>query len=495
MTPSFAQPTPQGGVRVRTAAAPTAAPLGPNHLLARWRPSAKSPWTAAKARHLMRRAGFGASPAEIEAIVALGVDRSIDLLLATPSSHTLPTSGLVRLPNGEAINVSQTRGGRQHWLWELAQTRHPLLEKMTMFWHDFFSVGAKDAAAQSAMVQHTNVMRKHGLGRWRDLLIEVSRDPAMLLFLDNQINGRPVNGVPRVNENYGREFLELYTLGVNSGYSQRDVIETSKVFSGWSLSGARTYIFKPAWHVAGDKVVLGTRIRSGGEQEVFDLIDQVILPRAGSNEYVVRRIWEYFVAPSPAPDLVAELARRFRSGGQDIRKLMALIFRSNAFFSRGTEGALVKNPAESLIGNLRSTSSPVRSTRLLEQSLRAMAMPLLEYGSPFGSPDGLAWMDEMSSLERANAANQLVSQRSAWFRVFDEVLRKRLDTADKVVDHFLGTLGGPDVPRSVRTALRTFMDADDSGFGSKFELKAAKVRQKVTGLVHLILSLPQAQLN
>ena len=467
--------------------------------LAPWRPSAGDVWDRKKAAHLLRRAGFGGNLEEIDAVVALGLDRTVDLLLS-PSTQTLKEYGVAVLPHGELLNLTYSLAARRAlWIHEAVHTLHPLKEKMAVFWHDHFSVGSENQQSAATLTRHINIFRQHGLGNFRDVLIEVTRDPAMLYWLDNNVNG--ARGI--INENYGRELLELYSIGVTGGYTQNDVVQAATCLTGWSLTGFDQFLYNARNHIAGNKTVLGVNIPSAGMAEVFQLIDILLNHQLGGKwqaaEYVGRKIWEYFVAENPDPALVTELANRWKAVNYDIRSLMSIILRSTFFYGAGAYRQLVKSPMDFVCGAIRGTRASIGSYSTLGNRVQAMGLPLMAYTNPAGLEEGAGWIDSSTMIARANFANEL-SQVStadgvrAGLDVFREIVRYNLTTADQIVDHYLALLVDGDVPPFVRTVLIEFMNRIDSG-SSPFQLTAAKVNEKVRGLVHLIMSLPEYQVN
>jgi uncharacterized protein (DUF1800 family) len=471
----------------------------------------------------MRRAGFGARPEEIAAILSLGVDRTIDLLL-TAGQVQLQESGVQVLPHGEVLYIAgDLNHQRAQWLHHMATTLYPLQEKMVLFWSDHFSVGAENANYTPLLPQLNNVLRRHALGSFRQMLIDVTKNPAMLFWLDNNVNGRLVNSVPTINENYGRELLELYTMGVNAGYTQADVVQVSRVLSGMStvdLGFSNQYLYRPTWHVTGTKQVSfgsgpngdqPTTIPAGtAETELDFLLDNAILRFKPTAEYMVTKVWEYFVEQGPSPALVTELANRWRSTGYNIRALMSIVLRSSYFFSDAAIGALVKNPVEYVVGVIRNLNMPFAGTQsFITMGLRieTMGYPLLRYSNPSGLADGVAWIDSSTVIARANFANELSATaagslgaqfQTAWMR---EIATHGLSSATAIVDHYLNVLVGGNVPGTVRDQLLDFMNRIDAGyepfrmFNPNGTLNTAKINEKVRGLVHLILALPEYQIN
>jgi len=461
--------------------------------LARFVPSASDPWDERKAAHLMRRAGFGARPEEIPAMVQKGMNKCVDQLLAVTTTG-LQESGTVTLRNGEQAILSRRYGSRPQWLDEMVNTPYPLKEKMALFWSDHFSVGTKSYEQEALLVRHINVFRRHGLGRFGDLIIDVTKDPAMLWWLDNNLNGKPENGKPKLNENYGRELLELFTLGVHAGYTQTDVREASKCLSGWSTGAIDQFVYKPNWHIVGDKKFLGGTIYSNGQREVYDLVDR-ILGHPASAKFLVTKIWKYFVSEDPYSGLIDVLADMWRKSGHDIKFLMSTIFRSRYFYSSRAIKKLVKNPYEFVVQALRASNANWRYYRYLDTRLVQMGYRLMEYSDPSGYDDGIAWIDEIAMLTRANFANDLT--RYGYYSQFDpnrEINRVSLKSARAVVDHYLHIFGVDDIPPGPRNVLYLFMDLIDSGY-QQFTFTPTKVDEKVRGLAHLILSLPEASIN
>lgn len=489
----------------------------PNSDLAPYVPSPQNPWDARKASHLMRRAGFGARPEEIPAILSLGVNRTADLLL-TPAQVQLQEFGVQVLPHGEILYLANDLNAqRAQWLHHMATTLYPLQEKMVLFWSDHFSVGAENGNYAPLLPGLNNLLRRHALGSFRQMLIDVTKNPAMLFWLDNNVNGRLVGTTPTINENYGRELLELYTMGVNAGYTQADVVQVSRCLSGMStvdITISNQYLYRPTWHVAGTKQVSfgsgpngdqPTTIPAGtGETELDYLLDNAILRFKPTAEYMVTKIWEYFVEANPYPALVTELANRFRASGYNIRSLMSIVLRSSYFFSDQAIGALVKNPVEYVVGAIRNLNlqfGGLTSYTTIGPRLETMGYPLLRYSNPSGLADGVAWIDSSTMMARANFANELTmvnpGNLGARFDYGREILIHNLTTAQAVVDKYLDILVGGNVPAPVREQLYDFMNRTDAGY-EPFRFTqgvGGKVSEKVRGLVHLILALPEYQIN
>ena len=520
ISPTFGG-VPQGGPTPATASAVT--PGGKprrragtvDFELSPWVPTTANPFDAKKAAHLMRRAGFGAKPDEIDALVKIGVHRTVDLLVI-PSRWGIQEFGSVMLPSGEILNLNYNVAyQRAQWIHEAATTHFPLKEKMTLFFHDHFSTGRNTSIVDPMQIPHMNIYRRHGLGEFRDVLVEVSRDPNMLYWLDNRINGAGRSRL--VNENYGREVIELYTMGVNAPYTQADVYDASRCLAGWSLSYYNKFYYNRSYAIAGAglKTILGQTIYNptNQEQEGYQLID-LLLSRKETSEYVVGKIWTYFVNERPTTnvaeqklwdDIIVELAKRWKAVAYDLRALMWVILSSNYFYSSRAIRKLVKNPMEYSVGAIRHLGVPPigRYTRM-GYRIEQMGLALFRYSNPSGLDDGVAWIDSQALINRSNFADDLTQvSRTADFRVqwnpMDEVNRYNLYNKKLIVDHYLKVLVDDDVSSTVRANLMWFMDYYDgtpkvyrpyASLLSNFE-RAGKIRS----LVQLIMMLPEYNIN
>ncbi|MCA8971058.1 MAG: DUF1800 family protein, partial [Planctomycetes bacterium] len=274
----------------------------------------------------------------------------------------------------------------------------------------------------------------------------------------------------------------------------QDVREAAKCLSGWSTGAVNAFTNKPSCHVIGDKTVLGRRIYNNGQREVYDLID-TILGHPSAARFLVTKVWKYFVSEDPYPQLIDVLANTWRASGFDIKVLMNTILKSNYFYSDRAIKKLVKNPYEFTMQAIRATNAPWRYYRYIDTRIVSMGYRLMEYKDPSGYDDGVAWIDEMSLIARANYGNDLT--RKNGMGLFDpnrEIQRLGITTVKALVDHYVRILGVDDIPPSVRNILYLFMDLTDSG-PQPFTFTPTKIDEKVRGLVHLILSLPEASIN
>ncbi len=487
-----------GGGTVRS---PSAANVA--YDLSVWSPTSTDPWDHKKAAHLLRRAGFSAAPDEIDAAVKIGMERTVDLLVI-PSTWGIQPLGTVRLPHGETLNLTRSATAqRAQWVYEAANTIFPLKEKMAVFWHDHWSVGAEGGIQVPLMPAHINLFREHGLGSFRNMVVAVTQDPAMMYWLDNYVNGNR----GQINENYGRELLELYTQGVDRGYTENDVKEASRCLAGWSLNGYDRYLYRRSYYQNVAKTVIGKTIHNPAnpEHEGYELIDH-LMSLDNTAQFLVEKIWAYFVSQEPYPELTKELARRWKAANLDIRLLMSLILRCNYFYGSKAMRKLVKNPMEYVVGALRNLGSPVLYRHdTVGFRVEQMGLPLLAYTNPAGLDDGVAWIDASSLITRTNFANELtVASTTAGIRInwdpFQELDRVGAKTDVQIVDHYLKYMVDSEVPADVRTNLIKFMNLANTNTGipipSPFSgLTRFSQAQKIRGLVHVIMALPEYHVN
>ena len=480
--------------------------LSPEQLVAPWQATATDPWDHYKAAHLLRRAGLGGRPEEIEAMVTLGMDRCVDLLLQGGSGYPLPDHGVVRLPWGDYLDLATKDGQQGVWLYAMATSPWQLHEKMALFWHDHFATGARKVTVVELMGRQINLFRNLGLGPYGPLLTAVSRDPAMLHWLDNWLNT-----AASPQENYGREILELFSMGVNGGYTQADVRAATRAFTGWTLpyEMANTFVYDDRLHDYGPKPFLGITIQNPaphGERDGYDVIAR-ILQMPATARYLTRKLLRYFVLPEPREDVVDLLAAQFRQSGYDVGGLMSILLRSTLFYSGAAMRTLIKSPMEHMVGTLRLLNisrlrygqPPGLTSASLTDRVRRQGFDLLNYPDPSGFTEGPNWVTSLTASERCNAVLELVQTTSSTLLpVFDparEILRKGLTTANQVVDHYLHILVDDDVPATVRQALYRYMVTRDGGSYAFSVTSPQSINDKVRGVIHLITMLPEYFIN
>src|SRR5262245_23489602 len=318
-----------------------------------YRPSDKSPWDLKKVGHLYRRAAFGANWSELEAGVKNGPDAAIDLLLkAGPDQDNLDdmTATLAR----SIANANADKQATAWWLYRMLYTTNPLREKLTLFWHNHFATSNAKVQNVGYMLGQYELMRRHALGNFRVLLQEISKDPAMLIWLDTNVSKK---GMP--NENYARELMELFSLGIGN-YTEKDIREAAKAFTGWSIQD-RKAVYNAGQHDDGDKTVLGKSGKFKGDDIVNICLEQKSAPY-----FITAKLFRFLVSDSvpPTAELIAPLATRFRKTDYDFGDLVSTVLRSNLFFSPLVYRTRVKAPVDFALGIVRGLEGKIGTTQL-----------------------------------------------------------------------------------------------------------------------------------
>lgn len=296
-----------------------------------------------KVAHLLRRAGFGGSPAEVAAFEALDLPTIVDRLLDVSSAPALPAPA--SLGNPDVNNWEQWVAMTHAWLDRMATAPVPLVEKMTLFWHGHFCSSVDKVSSTTAMWNQNQLFRTAGLGRFSELAKAVALDPAMLRYLDNHRN---VVGAP--NENFARESMELFTLGVNQ-YTQDDVVAVARAWTGHGLE-KDAYKFTASRHDNGQKTIFGMARNWDGPA----VLDEIVLgtKRDVSARFVVAKLWSFFAYPNPEPAVVDALSAAYLAAGSNIAAALRVLFLREEFYGPKAIRGLVRTPIEYVVATMRS---------------------------------------------------------------------------------------------------------------------------------------------
>jgi uncharacterized protein (DUF1800 family) len=322
-------------------------------------------------------------------------------------------------------------------------------EVITDFWFNHFNVFINKGADRYLLTSYErDAIRPHVLGKFEDLLVATAKSPAMMFYLDNWLSVGPNSEIalgitthrygygpqnrPRkgkqasgLNENYGRELMELHTLSVNGGYSQKDVTEVAKVFTGWTLEQPKKggdFHFEPRMHEPGDKIVLGHRIKSNGEQEGLEVL-HLLAHNPRTAHFISQKLAVRFVSDNPPHALVDRMTETFLKKDGDIREVLRAMFKSPEFWSPDTYRAKVKTPLEFVISSVRASGAEVDDGRALVATLNNMGMPLYGMMPPTGySMKADTWVNSSALLGRMNFALGLASGKVKGVKVDSAIL-------------------------------------------------------------------------
>ncbi len=362
-----------------------------------------------KIKHLYWRAGFGLSPTEWQQKKDWPISKAIDELFAQArqaqvilpvADMGLPEDMEKKRENRELFEQLLREEKRRifeynvNWVNRMANPKESaLLERMTFFWHGHFA--CKPDFGKLG-IQYLNTLRKHALGNFRDLVLAIAQDPAMIRYLNNQQNRKE-----KPNENFARELMELFTLG-RGNYTEKDIKEAARAFTGWSSDLRGDYIFRPMWHDYGSKTFFGKTGTFDGK----DIIN-IILEKPQTAQFIVRKIYQHFVNDQVDETLVGALSKQFYQSGYDIGKLMQSIFSSDWFYSAKNMGNRIKSPIEFTAGLMRSVELKFDQPMGMLFIQRALGQILFNPPNVAGWPGGKTWIDNSTLMLRLNLPGYL----------------------------------------------------------------------------------------
>ncbi|MGQ4807225.1 hypothetical protein NKDENANG_00569 [Candidatus Entotheonellaceae bacterium PAL068K] len=467
--------------------------------------------------HLLRRAGFGATREELEDYIAKGYEATVEELLHPENAPpALEDEDLIRRYHVDENSLMLLESCQAYWAYRMVNTKRPLEEKLALFWHGVLATGYTKLNQPKAILRQIDLFRRCGLGSFRDLLVEVSKDPAMIFWLDNKDNHKNA-----VNENYGRELLELFSMGVGA-YSEDDVRQCSHAFTGWTIRNAALHTARVArdsvwpygrldWqfdyqeedHDAGDKTFLGQTGAFNGE-EVIDIICQ----QPATARFIARHLYTFFVAdevqvpswsvvPPRDPQAIELLAAAFVQHDYAIRDVLRVLF--NADFFKNARFAKVKSPAEFVVGTVRLAGGhrfpQVNDIRLGLQT-GMMGQQLLDPPSVEGWHTGSEWINTANLMHRINfAAEQFAQAEQPGVKaIIERIVAQGADRSpESLVDTCLDCMGPLSVSESTRQELIAHA-TESREAGDAAEDAERAVIENIQDLLQLIVAMREYQL-
>jgi uncharacterized protein (DUF1800 family) len=503
------------------------------------RPLPKDQWNRSAAAHLLTRAGFGGSAHEIERVYAMGMDEAVrglieyrDIPFATqpppfPAELAQPEDRAARRAMTEeerrAYEEKRRRIEREAfeetrlwWVERMVTTTRPLEEKMTLFWHGQFTSGMREVRNPVYMKEQNDFLRANAMGTFRDLLCGISRDRAMLVYLDGNRNNKD-----QPNENYARELLELFTLGVGN-YSEQDIKAAARAFTGWH-AGDDGFVFRGRNHDYGEK----TFLKRTGKFDGDDIVD-IILDQPACARFLARNLLEFFVRPDPDKKLIGSVAGELQRSKYDLRATMNTLLRSEAFYASSARGSLVKSPVELVVGTARRLEVPLNNLLAAERAIARMGQELMQPPNVKGWDGDEKWINtatlfarynligallaggepgprtqRMAARDAADDANdeqaggmmsmdtartRLAAARQPAFDALKPLREYNRSTPDEIIDFYVEFLLPRPLPSPKRDQLLAYL-------GTDFSLNAKGAPERLRTLVHLICSTPEYQMN
>jgi uncharacterized protein (DUF1800 family) len=464
--------------------------IDPRRAWERYTPDSGSPWDLKKVGHLYRRAAFGANWAELQEGLQLGPEKLIDRMLKGGEPSPVYDAQTEQFLSSAARKFNVGPQASAWWLYRMLHGGHPLREKLTLFWHNHFATSNAKVQNVGYMVGQYELMHRHALGNFAELLQAMSRDPAMMVWLDTVQSKK---GQP--NENYARELMELFSLGIGH-YTEKDIREAARAFTGWEIQNGKFHNNKNQFDPT-EKTVLGKTGKWAGEDVVKICLDQPACPR-----FIARKLYRFLISESEAPpaDLIDPLAESFRKDF-DFGKLVETMLRSNLFFSEQAYRARIKAPVDYVLGMARALEARMgtqNNTLDLTAALETLGQNVFHPPSVKGWDGGQTWLNGQTLLFRQNLALD-IARRPAGYRqpatayVLAEDHGKKTD-ADRA-EFFLQLFLQNDVPEETRKKI-----SDYAATASKQKLPAYWTAQdatenRVVSLCHLVMTLPEYQLD
>ena len=426
--------------------------------------------------HLMRRAGFGATSSELDELSDIPYEQVVDSLLDPPDKSWMGEH-LIRRFHHEQSGMMSAFGPSEYWLYQMVTTKAPLIEKMTLFWHGIFATGYPKVIHGKVLSNQIAMFRRHGMTKLDELLVELSKDPAMIVWLDNQENH---NGA--INENYGRELLELFSMGVGN-YSEDDIKEAARAFTGWTIGNTEYMVLRSdrdsdmpygriAWHFEfkeedhdyGEKTFLGET----GNFDGSDIV-QIVCQQDATAGYIARHLYNFFVrdeVPIPSwndtPPLdgnaIEILKKAYFENNHSVKEMLRVLFNSDFFKDEANWYQRMKSPAELVAGVLRLSGQLDRPRRdIIDHTMKMtfMGQHLTNPPSVEGWHEGEEWIETGALVERVNfAAEQLGNlEMPGVISMIDKVLLESKEGND-IPELCLKQMGNLDVKESIMSILQ-----------------------------------------
>lgn len=369
-----------------------------------WEATTEDPWDIAKAAHLFRRAGFGTSASALATAarseLSTELDRLFDRSLLESGSFTVDSNQL----NESALASGDPRNLSLWWLHAMLNSPLPLLEKTTLFWHGHFATGAEKVKEAQLMMAQNRMLRFNALGSFSKMVHEISKDPAMLIYLDSAANRKA-----HPNENYARELMELFCLG-EGNYTEHDVRELARCFTGWEVRRSQ-FRFNVYQHDSGTKQVLDRQSLQSGEEAV-----DAVLASRHAPIFIIRKLFRFFVADEPAPPdiLLAPLAKQLVDQDWQIAGVVRQMLGSRLMFSAAVRGRKIRSPIDWAL-NWMKAFEITTNLKKISDALHELGQAVFYPPNVKGWDGGRAWINSSTLVGRTNLISQMLRDETTRF--------------------------------------------------------------------------------
>ena len=421
--------------------------------------------------HLLRRASFGATRQELEGYLAKGYEATVEELLHPGEAQSMPDD-VIRRYHTDMAEMRELYSVAAYWMYRMVTTRNPLEEKLALFWHGLFATGYSKLNQARSLLNQIEMFRRQALGPLPDFLLELSKDPAMIIWLDNNDNHKEA-----INENYGRELLELFSMGIGN-YTEDDVKECARAFTGWTLGNAEYMATRAskdsiwpysriAWHFEyrdydhddSEKTFLGETGNFNGEDVI-----KIIAKQEATARFISTRLFQFFAADEVDADgeqVIEAMMQSYFDSGYETRAVLRTLFNSDYFKSEKARYARVKGPIELVVGAVRMAGSYQEPTFGADQLARQsfyMGQGLLQPPSVEGWHEGPEWIDSGALVERVNfVSKEMGNVMNPGVRsIIDRLAASGNLDAEALVDQCLDLIGPLEVSDATREVLVEF---------------------------------------
>ena len=436
--------------------------------------------------HLLRRTAFGLTAERMDRFAGKSPSEVLDWLFAYDPNDD-PMNPLLDQLEGFMSPFTKPDAAQQWWVYRMLRSPRPMQERIALFWHNHFATSLGKIDNPMHMHRQIELFRRLGLANFRDLLVAVGRDPAMLIWLDGQFNRK---GKP--NENYARELMELFSLGIGN-YSEQDVKEVARASTGWSIR-ADAGKLDPKLFDDGEKEIFGNRGKFGSD-EVVDLI----LARPESAKHISRKMLREFVHPAPGDEVIAHYAQRLIDSKWEIKPVLREMLQSRMFFSAWAYRSKIKGPCE-LVISADLAMSAMGGKPSVENSLKSMTtmgQPIMYPPSVKGWDGEEAWINANTLLMRYNFGMAMAHQHGKEFTRRNDVRgfldQRKITTSEQIVAHFSAVLLDGQITSEEREKFIAFLNRDAHGKPAAFVFNAA-ADTSIRNLIHLMMATPEYQL-
>ena len=428
--------------------------------------------------HLMRRAGFGATYEELEARSAKGYEANVEELLHPDQQPAMERDVLMRV-QPQWVSQAGIEGQQEEWTFRMINTPRPLEEKITLFWHQILCTGHAKCEYPRQQQIEFDMFRRDGLGNFENLLQGLAKDPAMVFYLDNCMSHKDA-----INENWGRELLELFSMGVgmdgHANYSEDDVKEAARAFTGWTVTNSiprypygkyeAKFIYDPVDHDEEEKTFQGETGRWNGEDIV-----KIIAKQPATARFIARHLYNFFVADEPQvpawqdtpprdPELIKALEDEYFRSNYNIRSMLRVLFNSDSFKNARFEK--VKSPTETVVGTMRLVGDftyPRPGLNAMVLNIRYMGQDLLNPPTVEGWHTGREWIDSGTLVERINFTADAVGNTDlpGVRNIIDRLGSEGATiSSERLVDGCLDMLGAYELADETRNELVTMAQSE-----------------------------------